>query len=80
MTKVSLFVISASPSLLHESIAISTLRRPPPMEGLQNQEMDTTFTMPPTGRRDAFKLCLPNRLWQRDLALGLLLRKRLLLI
>jgi hypothetical protein len=50
------------------------------MEGLQNQEMDTTFTMPPTGRRDAFKLCLPNRLWQRDLALGLLLRKRLLLI
>jgi len=80
MTKVSLFVISASPSLLHESIAISTLGRPPPMEGLQNQEMATTFAMPPTGGRDVFRFCFPSRLWQRDSALGLLLHKGLLLI
>jgi hypothetical protein len=80
MTKVSLFVISASSSLLRESIAISTLGRPQPMEGLPNQEMATTFAMPLTGGRDAFKLCFPSRLWQRDSALGLLLHKRLLLI
>jgi hypothetical protein len=37
--------------------------------------MATTFAMPPTGGRDAYRLCFTSHLRQRDSALGLLLHK-----
>jgi hypothetical protein len=54
MTRVSSFAIPISPSLPHKSLAISTPGCPPPTEGLQDQEMATTFAMPPTQRKRCF--------------------------
>jgi hypothetical protein len=59
MTRVSSFAIPTSHSLAHKSIAISTLGRPPPTEGLQDQEMATTFAMPPTRGRDDLQTLFP---------------------
>jgi hypothetical protein len=82
MTRVSSFAIPTYPSLSHKSIAISTPGcPPPPTQGLQDQEMATTFAMPPTRGRDVLQsLYFPNQLWQRDSASELFLHKSFFLM
>jgi hypothetical protein len=57
---VSSFAIPTSPSLPHKSIAISTPGCPPPTKELQDQEMATTFAMPPIRGRDVLQTLFPQ--------------------